>query len=148
MNKSANRTPLVSTIHNMNLQRLALSQKQLSEILLQHEAITLYTDETSKYGNKIEGYHISDKESKFYTLGFRDLVTKGGSDTLETFKEILKDIDNKSARTENEVSRQILTNTHATMSDSASTEIKFNKLLEKYRILVLQYRIQLKTMNS
>ena len=74
MNKSANKTPRVSTIHNMNLQRLALSQKQLSEILLQHEATTLYTDETSKYGKKIGGYNISDKEGNYYTLGFRDLV--------------------------------------------------------------------------
>ena len=97
-------------MHNMNLQRLALSQKQLYEILLQHEATTLYTDETSKYGKKIGGYNISDEEGNYYALGFRDLVTKGGNDTLETFKEILNDIDNTSARTENEVSRQILTN--------------------------------------
>ena len=142
MNKSANKTPSVSTIRNMNLQRLALSQKQLSEILLQHEATTLYTDETSIFDNKIGGYHISDKEGNYYTLGLRNLVTKGGSGTLETFKEILKDIDNRSARTENEVSRQILTNIHATISDSAITEIKFNKLLEEYRISVLPYTIE------
>ena len=126
----------------MNLQRLVLSQRQLSEILTQHEQTTLYTDETSKYGNKIGGYHVSDKEGNDFTLGLRDLVTKGGSDTLETFKEILNDIDNVSGKAENEISRQVLTNIHATMSDSASTEIKFNKLLEEYRSSVLPYTIE------
>ena len=38
--------------------------------------ISLYIDETSKYGNKVMGYHTRDHHGHYFTLGLRDLVTK------------------------------------------------------------------------
>ena len=40
----------------MNIQRLLLAQKQLSETLQEKEETCLLSDETSKYGKKIEGF--------------------------------------------------------------------------------------------
>ena len=139
--KKANHLPSTTTVQKMNLQRLVLSQKQLGD-LVNEKHISLYTDETSKYGNKVMGFHIRDNEGHFYTLGLRDLVTKSGKDSLQTFKEILNDIDKTANDTESKISKQILTNITSTMSDSASTEKKFNELLKDYRLSVLPYTIQ------
>ena len=70
----------------MNLQRLVLSKKkkQLSN-LVNVNHISLYTDETSKYNNKVMGYHVRDNDGHYFTLELRDHITKSGKDSLETF---------------------------------------------------------------
>ena len=45
---------------------LALSLKQILDEFLQQEDTTLYTDETTKFGTKLSGYHASDKEGNFW----------------------------------------------------------------------------------
>ena len=140
VNKHANRLPSTSTVHNMNLQRLVLAHKQISEVVVEKENLSFYSDETSKFGNKVCGYHVRDEDGHYFTLGLRDLVTKSASDTLETFTEILHDID-EAADNSTSASKKILTNISSTMSDSASTEIKFNALLEEYRLALLPYTI-------
>jgi len=54
---------------NMNVERLILAQKQLSEVIPDQENLTLYADETSKFGIKYSGYHVSDQEGNMYVLG-------------------------------------------------------------------------------
>jgi hypothetical protein len=54
--KKSNKLPSASTINNINIQRLVLSQKQLGEEVSAKENITLETDETSKYGTKFGVY--------------------------------------------------------------------------------------------
>lgn len=61
--------------------------------MVREENISLYTDETSTFGNKVCGYHVRDQAGNYFTLGLRDLVTNSASDTLDTFKEILQDED-------------------------------------------------------
>lgn len=80
--KQASHLPCKSTVNNMNIQRLFLSQSQLIDVLPQKEHTTLYTDETSKLGDKYSGYHLSDSEGKMYVLGLRDIVSKSAVDTL------------------------------------------------------------------
>lgn len=77
----------------MNIQRLILAQKQLAETLLDKSNTCLLSDETSKYGKKIEGFHLRDKDGQMYVLGLRQMVTKSGQDTLDVLKSILSDID-------------------------------------------------------
>ena len=105
INRKANKLPSVSIIHNMNLQRLVLSQKQIAEVVSDKPDTSLYTDETTKFGNKVCGYHVRDSEGTYYTLGLRDLTTKSASDTLGTFREILSDID-KTAENADQVSQK------------------------------------------
>ena len=95
-------------------------------------------DETSKFGKKFEGFHLSDKQEKLWVLGLRNIVTKGATDTMTTFKEILSDISDASQFSDRESSKSILLNIVSTMSDRASTEIKFNELLEDYRANILK----------
>ena len=64
------------------------------------------------------------------------MATKSSSDTLDTFKEILCDID-AATEDETDVGKKILFDIKNTMSDRASTETKFNVLLKDYRESVL-----------
>lgn len=120
----------------MNIERLMLAQKQLSESLPNRENLTIYTDESTKYVTKFGGYHLSDSEGRIYVLGLRQLLTKSGRDTLAVFQDILQDIDDRSEKT-HLASMKILLKITATMSDRASSELQFNELLEKFRADVL-----------
>ncbi|CAG2220930.1 unnamed protein product [Mytilus edulis] len=133
-----NKLPSVSTVNNMNVQRLILAQTQLAEELSQKNSTCLLSDETSKYGTKFEGYHVSDNEGRLWVLGLRNILTKGAKDTLKTFQEILQDISEVSEVCDHEAGKKVLLNIVSTMSDRASTQIKFNELLEEYRAEILQ----------
>ena len=91
INKKANKLPSRSTVLNINIKRLLLSQAQLAEELTSKQITTLYTDETTKDWTKYNGYHISDSEGRMYVLGSREIQTKSAKDTLQ---EILDDIQN------------------------------------------------------
>lgn len=47
----------------------------------------------SKFGVKVQGFHIADTESKNCVVGLQEMATKSCEDTLNTFKEIIEDID-------------------------------------------------------
>lgn len=120
----------------MNVERLILSQQQMAENIPNKENLTIYTDETSKFGAKYSGYHVSDCEGNMYVLGLRQLITKSAKDTLSAFEEIIHDIDDRAIDADLP-SNKLLMNITATMSDRASTEHKFNLLLEDLRSQVL-----------
>lgn len=63
VDKQVDKLPSRKTILNMNIERLVLSKKQLNEKLPNQEIITLYTDETTKFGTKYLGYHVSDTQA-------------------------------------------------------------------------------------
>ena len=86
--------PSEATVRNFNIRKLGLSQLQVSTELQNKSNITLYTDETSKKGKTVTGYHVSDIEGNTWVLaGLRELSNKSSSQTLETCKEILSDTD-------------------------------------------------------
>ena len=60
----------------MNVQRLILSQKQLAEVLPGQSNLCLLSDETSKFGKKIEGYHMATEKGETFLLGTRQIVSK------------------------------------------------------------------------
>ena len=120
----------------MNIEQLILSQTQLNEELLKKNNLTLYTDGTTKFGTQISGYHVSDSDGRMYVLGLRQLVTKSGKDTLTVLQEILSDIEERSTNSDL-AAKKLLLNISATMSDRASTEKKFNVLLQELRSQVL-----------
>ena len=91
--KKVSQLPKESTLRNMNKERLILAQAQLADEFKDKEQTTLYSDETSKKTEKYMGFHASDKEKNTYVLGIRDQATKSAVDTLNTFKEVLMDID-------------------------------------------------------
>ena len=140
--KTAAKLPSVSTINNMNVQRLIIAQKQLGESVRSTDDTCLYTDETTKFGEKYGGYHLSNQDGNMLVLGLRTLPTKSSSDTLSVFRDIMDDIDLVCNSTNNEKSLSIFTSIKATMSDRAATEMKFNSLLEDYRKSILPLTLE------
>lgn len=83
---------------------------------------------------------MTDDQQNSYLLGLRDMVNKSGNSVLETLKDILTDISecchSLFERREFGVGYDLL-NIKSTMSDRASTEKYFNKLLVEYTMTVL-----------
>ena len=137
VNIEASHSPCKRTCNNMNIQRLHLAH-QIAEELSTRENICLLSDETSKYGQKYERFHAVDYSGRIWVLGLRQMATKSGQNALDTFKEILADIDDSFGKAENCVSEELLINITATMSDRAATRKKFNELLQDFRTDVLK----------
>lgn len=133
----------------MNIQRLCLAKKQLQEQLSNKINTTLHTDETSKVGIKYGGFSVRDSEGSYFALGLREMATKSAQNTLDTFKEILQDISDTNKEALVNSGDKILCNIQNTMSDRAATELKFNELLENYRVELLpQIRTDYNTMDD
>ncbi|XP_060570464.1 uncharacterized protein LOC132728810 [Ruditapes philippinarum] len=130
-----NKLPSPSTINNWNIERGILVKKQLSSVC-EEQNTTLHSDETSKYGSRWGAFATRDNSGNYKLLGLRNMATKSSQDTLDTFKEILTDI-NIASEDESQGGKKILTNIKNTMSDRAASEMKFNELLENYRKEVL-----------
>lgn len=101
----------------MNVQSLILAQTKLAEKLSEQQSTCLLSDKTSKYGKKIQGYHVSDNEDRLWVLGLRNILTKGANDVLKTLHEILNDISEVSEVSDNEAGKKVLLNIVSTMSD-------------------------------
>ena len=133
--KKADKLPSVSTINNWSVERALITRRHISETC-ETENTTLHTDEASKYGSKWGAFATRDSEGNYMLLGLRDMVTKSSNDTLDTFKEILSDV-NAASDSETDVGKKFLSNMKNTMSDRASTETKLNELFKDYRESVL-----------
>ena len=77
-------------------------------------------------------------ESLTYSLGLRHVFSGSSRDTLETFKEILSDIDSVFLSLGREaVSSKIVSKIKNTMSDRHTAEKLFNEMLHDYRSEIL-----------
>ena len=98
------------------------------------------SDETSKLGNKLCGYHVHDIEGTILHLDIDTLLQSQQVKPpkyLQKFYNIDIAADNVSS-----ASRKMLTNITSTMLDSASTEVKLNELSEEHRLAELPYTIE------
>lgn len=135
VNIKPNKLPLRSTVIDMNLQRLCLSQKHVAEVFSKKENTTVLTDETSKFGLKYMGYEAADADGNLWVLGLRDIEKNLAIILL--LNEILNDLNDISESCDEIASKDIIKHICATLSDRAATETKFNSLLESYRKDVL-----------
>ena len=108
--RSCSDIPSRSTIQNWNTTRLSLAQKQLADEFSSKENTTLYSDETTKHGDKFMGYHASDSDKRYWVLGLRDIASKSAEDTLTTFKELMKDISVAAENANSNAGKKILCN--------------------------------------
>jgi hypothetical protein len=88
--------------------------------------------------HQYQGMH--DAEGKIWALGIRKMTTKSGHSVLGVLQDILGDIEQVSEGSEG-VPKAILRNISSTMSDRASTQLKFNELLEEFRGNILQKKM-------
>lgn len=136
--RTPNHVPSASTINRINDMRVSVALKQMEDISMS-ENLTLYTDETSKFGKSFEVFAITDENKESYLLGLREMFCKSSHTVLDTLKEILSDISNICTKEENNkgVGLKLLIHIKNTMSDRAATEKKFQSLLEIYRTQIL-----------
>ena len=119
----------------MIVESLAVVQAQLGHELSQtKEFSTLQSDGTTKFGEYYEAFNVKVCEAgTTYTLGLRHVFSGAAKDTLETFKEILNDLDSvQLALGKDSVSAVIVSKIKNTMSDRHAAEKLFNELLEDY----------------
>ena len=90
-------------------------------IAKEDEPLCVLSDETSKYEQTFEGFHLSNSHRKTWVLGLRHLVPIFGRGTLQTLQEMLADIDSVGENSDNLGSKHILLNIVSTMSDRAAT---------------------------
>ena len=139
MHKSARRLPSYGITCQMLLESLTVAQAQLGDELSQVSgSTTLQTDGTTKFGEHFSTYDIRTEEAVTYTLGIRHVFSGSAKNTLETFQEILSDIDSiQKALGGNARSAEIVTKLKNTMSDRHAAEKLFNELLREYRAEIL-----------
>lgn len=105
----------------MIVESLNIAQAQLGEELLKSDcALTLQSDGTTKYS---EHFDVKTKDEQPYTLGLRHVFSGSAVDTLDTFKEILEDIDNvQKVIGKDTVSSELVVKIKNTMWDRHSAE--------------------------
>ena len=142
--KEPDQLPTRQTVDNMNLRRLALAQQQIGESQSKSD-LTLYTDETSKYGSQYMVYATTDDKAPM-VLGIKPIPSKSAQDTLNTMIELLSEIS--TTCNEEKLGEKLIINLKNTMSDRASTEKLFNVLLEQYRSSILDKMLSLENLPS
>ena len=75
-------------------------------------------------------FALTNSEGRNYAIGIRDMKTKSAADTMEVFKDVLQDVDDRLASTTSDAGRRLLLTIKATMSDRAATEKLFNQQVE------------------
>lgn len=96
--------PSLGTVNDWNIMRLILAQRQIAKKLTPDQRLCLLSDEFSKMGKAVEGFHVADDIGELKVLGLRQLTTKSAKDTLTVLKEILVDIDTASNCATNDIS--------------------------------------------
>ena len=139
VHKSVSCLPSYGLTCQMILESLTIAQAQLGDELLQVSGYTtLQTDETTKFGEHFSTYDIRTEEAVTYTLGIRHIFSGSAKNTLETFQEILSDIDSvQQALGGNAKSTEIVTKLKNAMSDCHAAEKLFNEFFSEFRAEIL-----------
>ncbi|CAC5405965.1 unnamed protein product [Mytilus coruscus] len=116
--RQPNRVPSATTVNRISDMKLSIATKQV-EGLSKKSNLTLYSDETSKFGKSFEVFAVTDEDKNNYLLGLREMNCKSSETVLETFKDILQDFNDLCDG--DDVGFKVLTAIKNTMSDRAST---------------------------
>ena len=130
--------PAPTTLIRILTEMKVLSCQQLSEDLSQCKDVTLHSDGTSKWGQHYYSFQVSTSGST-YTLGLAEMLTGSTVKVLDTFKQVLADIELVGGENAASV---ILAKIKNTMSDRHIVEKNFNTLLEEYRSSILPDVVQ------
>ena len=130
--------PAPITLMRILTEMKVLACQQLSEELSKSKDVTLHSDGTSKWGQHYYSFQVSTSDST-YTLGLAEMLTGSTAKVMDTFKQILADMDLVGGENTGNV---ILAKIKNTMSDRHIVEKNFNSLLEEYRSTILPSVIQ------
>ncbi|CAG2225674.1 unnamed protein product [Mytilus edulis] len=90
--RQPNRVPSATTVNRISDMKLYIATKQVED-LSKKSNLTLYSDETSKFGKSFEVFAVTDEDKNSYLLGLREMSCKSSETVLETFKDILQDFN-------------------------------------------------------
>lgn len=105
----------------------------MAEMLSKEENLTLHSDGTTKFGEHYYSFQISTPTTS-YSLGLAEMSTGSASHVLETFQQVLSDVELAAGPKAGAI---ILSKIKNTMSDRHIVEKNFNQLLEDYRGCIL-----------
>ena len=127
------RLPSVGRLSQMQTDMKAVSLMHVAEEITQSDDSTLHTDATTKFFRKYAGYQVTTAKGSL-SLGMVELHTGSAEHTLETFKQLLSNIQDACAEAglQDDVGRRIVGNIKNTMSDRGSVEKAFNRIFDEY----------------
>uniref|UniRef100_A0A914Z5Q2 Uncharacterized protein n=1 Tax=Panagrolaimus superbus TaxID=310955 RepID=A0A914Z5Q2_9BILA len=139
---TANSLPSPSTVLRSVFLTKVLINEQLKEILTSASASTIGSDETTKHAQKLQAYiyrTFNGTEIQDYCLGILQVLNKSAAVSFDTLKKLVEDLG-ADFTGENKLWNDFLLSIKNTISDQASTQLKFNHLLQeaKRRIMELQ----------
>ncbi|EGT46470.1 hypothetical protein CAEBREN_10612 [Caenorhabditis brenneri] len=125
--------PSASTVRNIQLSSLYLGRKHvlalLSESIENGENLCLASDETTKGTVKLQAYGYYDNEKHFTCLGIEQVAEKSAQTAVDTLKNSVNQLPGAPSQ----IFEKFLCKVSCTISDSAQTEQKFNKLIDSMR---------------
>ena len=125
--------PQKATLVRILAEMKGITYYQLAEMLSKEENLTLHSDGTTKFGEHYYSFQISTPTTS-YSLGLAEMSTGSASHVLETFQQVLSDVELAAGPKAGAI---ILSKIKNTMSDRHIVEKNFNQLLEDYRGSVL-----------
>ena len=133
----AEQLPSTGTLSNMLIELKRISSMHAASELLASDNLTLYSDGTSKFGDKYGTYLLAN-ECKTFSMGLVDMKCGTAAHTLEKLQEVLCDVtDVCEALGESKAGDRILSKLKNTMSDRCAVQKSFNDLLQDYRADIL-----------
>lgn len=145
VNCSLSDYPALSTIRNDAIALLGLTLQQAKEVIEEvvgGNDLNLMSDETTKRRHKMQTYLVNlerdESGSKVFCLGIPEVHAKTASESLEALKRRVNRIELMTSGTASgECLRKLISSISSCMSDRASTQVKFNKLLEGFKREIL-----------
>ena len=84
--------PQKATLTRMLAEMKGITYNQLTEELGKEENLTIHSDGTSKFGEHYHSFQISTPTTS-YSLGLAEMLTGSTTHVLETFQQILHDVE-------------------------------------------------------
>ena len=84
--------PQKATLVRMLAEMKGIAYYQLAEMLSKEENLTLHSDGTTKFGEHYYSFQISTPTTS-YSLGLAEMSTGSASHVLETFQQVLSDVE-------------------------------------------------------
>ena len=84
--------PQKATLVRMLAEMKGITYYQLAEVLAKEENLTLHSDGTTKFGEHYYSFQISTPTTS-YSLGLAEMSTGLTSHVLETFQQVLRDVE-------------------------------------------------------
>ncbi|CAI2348352.1 unnamed protein product [Caenorhabditis sp. 36 PRJEB53466] len=125
--------PASAKCRNFALTDLTVGRRHVKERLSEYQergkTVCLASDETTKGAMKLQAFGVHSQDGTFTCVGIDHVAEKSAQTAFEKLCWTVTKLSGAST----DFLKKFMVSVTSTMSDSASTEIKFNRLVEAYR---------------